>query len=225
MKFIRFVFQIFISFLPWPIRRVVLCQVFGYKILPSARISPFSWVYPEQLTMREGARIGPLTVAIHLDSIEMGSFATIGRGNWITGHPKKSVAHFVHCVDRNSCLKMGDHSAITKSHIIDCTDSVLIGAFTTVAGYGSQFITHGIDYQTNRQDCRPISIGSYCLLGTRIVAVGGAVLPDYTVLGAGAVLTGKNVGSWHVYAGVPAKPVKEISKDAAYFSRSNGFVK
>lgn len=225
MTLVRFIFQILIPLLPWPIRRVIFCQVFGYKIPRSARISSFSWVYPEKLTMGQGARIGPLTVAIHLDSIEMGSFATIGRGNWITGHPRKSVAHFVHCEDRNPCLKMGDHSAITKSHIIDCTDSVLIGAFTTVAGYGSQFITHGIDYETNRQDCRPISIGSYCLLGTRIVAVCGAVLPDYTVLGAGAVLTGKNVVSWHVYAGVPAKPVKEISKGAAYFARPNGFVK
>jgi len=214
-----------ISFFPWSIRRRILCHAFGYKIPPSARISAFSWIYPEQLTMREGARIGPLTVAIHLDSIEMGSFATIGRGNWITGHPKKSVAHFAHRVDRNPCLKMGDHSAITKSHIIDCTDSVLIGAFTTVAGYGSQLITHGIDYQTNRQDCHPILIGSYCLLGTRIVAVGGAVLPDYNVLGAGAVLTGKNVESWHVYAGVPAKPVKAIPKDATYFSRCVGSVK
>lgn len=225
MKLIRVVLHMLMSFFPWPIRRVVLCQIFGYKIPPSARISAFSWVYPEQLTMGEGARIGPLTVAIHLHSIEMGSFATIGRGNWITGHPKDSATHFTHCLNRNPSLKIGDHSAITKSHIIDCTDSISIGAFTTVAGYGSQFITHGIDYQTNRQDCHPISIGSYCLLGTRIVAVGGAVLPDYNVLGAGAVLTGKHVESWHVYAGVPAKPVKEISKDAAYFSRSNGFVK
>lgn len=225
MKGFAFFVKALISLLPWRARRPILGRFFGYQIDPSARISAFSWVYPEKLTMREGARIGPLTVAIHLDSIEMGSFATIGRRNWITGHPKKSVAHFAHCVDRNPCLKMGDHSAITKSHIIDCTDSVLIGAFTTVAGYGSQFITHGIDYQTSRQDCRPISIGSYCLLGTRIIAVGGAVLPDYTVLGAGAVLAGKHVESWRVYAGVPAKPLKEFSKDAAYFSRSNGFVK
>lgn len=225
MKGFAFIVKALISLLPWLARRHMLGHIFGYQIDPSARISAFSWIYPEQLTMGEGARIGPLTVAIHLDSIEMGSFATIGRGNWITGHPKKSVAHFAHRVDRNPCLKMGDHSAITKSHLIDCTDSVSIGAFTTVAGYGSQFITHGIDYQTNRQGCHPISIGSYCLLGTRIVAIGGAVLPDYNVLGAGAVLAGKHVESWRVYAGAPAKPVKEISKDAAYFSRPIGFVK
>ena len=224
MKLIRAILRIVLVFFPWSIKRIVLCKVFGYIISPTARISIFSWVYPEHLTMQEGAQIGPLTVAIHLRSIEMGRFSTIGRGNWITGYPKNSVAHFAHCVDRNPCLRMGDHSAITKSHLIDCTDSVSIGAFTTVAGYGSQFITHGINYRTNHQDCRPISIGNYCLLSTRIVVVGGAVLADNIVLGAGAVLTGENLESWHVYAGIPAKPVKKISKDSVYFSRAIGFV-
>lgn len=224
MKNMTILLHILLLFLPWQLRRRALYRLYGYQISASATISPLSFVYPNQLTMEEGARIGALTVAINLHMIQMGRFASIGRNNWITGYPKNSSDHFAHRTERCSRLILGDHCSITKSHLFDCTESISIGAFTTVAGYGSQFITHGIDYQMNRQDCRPITIGKYCLIGTRVIALGGSILGDYSVLGAGAVLAGKQDEPWCLYAGVPAKMVKQITNTAAYFSRSVGFV-
>ena len=49
-------------------------------------------------------------------------------------------------------------------------------------------------------------------------------LPDYSVLGAGAVLNKKYDERYKLYAGVPARPVKDIDRNAKYFDRLSGFV-
>ena len=111
-----------------------------------------------------------------------------------------------------------------SQHIIDCTDRVDIGAFTTIAGYHSQLITHGINVVDGRQDCKPIRIGAYCLVGTRVTVLGGAALPDRSVLGAGSVLNKAHAEEYAVYAGQPAVRVKALDPEAAYFRRESGFV-
>jgi acetyltransferase-like isoleucine patch superfamily enzyme len=119
---------------------------------------------------------------------------------------------------------MGEHSAITKNHHFDCTDCIEIGSFTTVAGYQSQFLTHSIDISENRQHARPIRIGHHCFLGTRCIVLGGASLPDCSILGAGSLLNKQFGEAFSLYAGSPARSVKRLSRDAAYFSRQQGFV-
>jgi len=211
-----------VVFLPWPIKRWVLRRFWGYRIADGARIG-LSYIFPGELVMGEGAYIGHLNVAIHLGRLECGAHSVIDRSNWITGHPPGG-AHFTHRKERDPALVVGEHAAITKSHIIDCTARIEIGAFSTIAGYHSQFITHGINVTDNRQDCKPISIGAYCLVGTRVTVLGGASLPDRSVLGAGSVLNKAHAGGCAVYAGQPAARVKELDPDAAYFHRSRGFV-
>ncbi len=220
---LTFLFHCAIVLLPWTVRRWVLQSSFGYQIHPTARIG-FSWIYPRHLRMREGARIGHLTVAIHLDRVELGAHASIERGNWITGFPKGAPRHFAHAKDRDPALVLGAHSAITKHHHLDCTDRLEIGEFTTIAGYHSQFLTHSIDLEMNRQDAAPISIGKYCFVSTNVVVLGGSRLPDYSVLGAKALLNEAFERNHCLYAGVPARLVKELPADSAYFSRTEGFV-
>lgn len=210
--------------LPWPLRRFLLQRVFGYEIAASARIG-FAWVYPKRLRMGNAARIDHLTVAIHLDTIELGDHATIGRSNWITGYPSDSQKHFAHQKDRRPRLVVGEHSAITKNHHLDCTHDIRIGRFTTIAGYQSQLLTHSIDLEAGRQHSEPIEIGDYCFVSTRCILLGGARLPSQSVLAAGAVLTRAFDQSFSMYGGVPARHLKEIPKDAKYFSRDTGFVK
>lgn len=217
------VLRVLIVVLPWGLRRIVLERVYGYHFEKGSRIGPLSWIFPGHLSMGKEARIASLTVAIHLNSIEMRDHSTIGRGNWITGH-KHGSGRFAHREGRNSALILGRHSAITKSHIIDCTDRVTIGNFTTIAGYRSQIITHGIDVNGCRQDCRTIEIGDYCLVGTGVICLGGSHLPDRSVLAAGSVLTKEFREVETLYAGVPAHPVKKLAPDAAYFRRDTGHV-
>lgn len=224
MNFLRKFGMLLLMFLPWIVRRPLLCGLFGYQIHPSARIK-LSWVFPKQLVMEENSRIGPFTVAIHLDRIELGSHSSIGRRNWITGFPTGgSSKHFKHQTDRKSELLIGCHSAVTKNHHLDCTSTLQIGDYSTIAGYFSQFLTHSIDLQENRQSSAPITIGSYCFVGTNAVILGGARLPDYSVMGAKSLLNKSFEESFQLYAGIPAKPAKALPREWKYFHRTTGFV-
>ena len=211
-----------VVFLPWKLKRWVLRRFWGYRIADGARIG-LSYVFPGELVMGEGAYIGHFNVAIHLGKLECGAHSVIDRSNWITGHPPEG-AHFTHRTQRAPVLVVGEHAAITKSHIIDCTDKIEIGPFATIAGYHSQLITHGINVAEGRQDCKPIRIGAYCLVGTRVTVLGGAALPDRSVLGAGSVLNKAHTEECSVYAGQPAVKVKSLDPEAAYFTRTRGFV-
>lgn len=219
----RSLLQLLVMLLPWFLRRRVLTACFGYRIHPTARIG-WSWIFPRQLVMGEHARIGHLNVAIHLQRVELGAHALIERGNWITGFPLGGARHFTHRTNRAPELILGEHAALTKGHHFDCTDRIEIGRFTIVAGYRSQFLTHAIDVEKNRQDAAPITIGEYCFVGTDVVVLGGARLPDRSVLGAKALLAESLSEADWLYAGVPARAIKRFPADAAYFRRTDGFV-
>jgi acetyltransferase-like isoleucine patch superfamily enzyme len=210
--------------LPWMLKRYLLQRCFGYELCHTARIG-LAWIYPQRLRMGSRARIASFSVAINLDIIKMGEGASIGRSNWITGFPTATgSAHFAHQPERRAELVMGEQSAITKNHHIDCTNRISIGAFTTIAGYRTQFLSHAIDLQMNRQDSKPIQIGKYCFVGSSCVILGGSILPDYSVLGALSLLNKAYHEPWGLYAGQPAEWRKAIDRSAAYFSRQRGYV-
>jgi acetyltransferase-like isoleucine patch superfamily enzyme len=210
--------------MPWSIKRWLLSRCFGYRIAPSASIG-LSWVFPKMLVMEEESRIGSLCVVIHLDEVVLKAHSSIGRGNWVTGFPSgTNEPHFRHQPERTSRLLVGEHAAITKNHHIDCTSPVVIGRYTTVAGYNSQILSHSIDLEECRQHSEPIVIGEYCLVGTNVVILGGAKLPSHSVLGAKSLLNKAFDEEWCLYAGVPAGKKAEISATAKYFTRTQGYV-
>ena len=223
--YIKTTIKIMIVFLPWKLRRIILNKFFNYDISQTARIG-FSYIYPLFLKMDDGARIGHFNIGIHLSTIIMGRNCSIGRGNWITGFPVgTSSNHFAHDKKRKSELIIGQESAITKNHHIDCTNSIHIGNYVTIAGYNSQFLTHSIDIYNNRQDSHPISIGDYCFVSTAVKVLGGSQLPSYSVLGAGAVLNKPFTERYRLYGGVPAKEIKILPVESVkYFHREKGFV-
>lgn len=217
-------FKAGVVLLPWPLKRLILEKFYDYELDSSARIG-LAWIYPRRLRMASGARIASLSVAVNLDLVELGEHASIGRGTWITGFASGTGSrHFAHQTQRRSELQLGAHSAITKFHHIDATHRISIGPFTTIAGYGTQLLSHSIDLHCNRQHSEPITIGAYCFIGTSSVILGGSVLPDHSVPGALSLLNKPQRESWSLYAGQPARRVKPIDRSAAYFRRSRGFV-
>ncbi|MEJ8768808.1 acyltransferase [Prevotella sp. HCN-7019] len=220
----RILINLIVMVLPWFLKKRILRTFYKYKIHDTAYIG-LSYVYPIYLEMGEGASIGHFNVAIHLDSMILGKNSSISRSNWITGFPTGTKSkHFAHQKNRKSELMLGDESAITKKHHIDCTNSITIGKYTTIAGYNSQLLTHSIDIYEGRQDSHPIEIGDYCFVGTSVIVLGGSSLPSYSVLAAGSVLNKKYEDKYKLYAGVPAISRKDITCDAKYFNRGKGFV-
>ena len=209
--------------LPWKRRRKILIKRFGFEIHPTARIGR-SWVFPKKLIMEEKTYIGDVNMIKGADLVHMKPFSRIGRLNWITGFPSGGKKHFVHQPERKPHLLLQEHSAVTSRHLIDCTNTVTIGAFSTFAGFRSQILTHSIDMIDGRQSSHPITIGHHCFVGTNCVLLGGCVLPDYAVLGAMSMLNKEHTEQYYLYGGVPAKPVKKLPEDAKYFTREVGFV-
>lgn len=209
--------------LPWGIRRGIYHRVLGFDIAPAARIG-IAFVLPGHLRMGEGAVIGHFTIIRSLDRVEMGREARIGTFNWIFGMPSNSGAFFADEPDRLPVLRMGEGSALTSRHIVDCTNLVEIGAFATVAGFRSQLLTHGIDIATNQQRSAPIVIGDYAMVGSGVIVLKGARLGRGSVVGAGSVLRGALDEEYTLYAGNPAAAVKALDPQSAYFLRKDARV-
>ena len=209
--------------LPWPARRSILEKQFGYSIHPTSRIG-LAWICPRRLIMEENSRIGHFTLCKNIDLLHLGAHAIIGQLNWITGFPSGNSRHFAHQTDRHPELILEAHAGISGRHLIDCTSRVRIGAFATVAGFRSQLVTHSIDLSAGRQSSEPIEIGEYSFVGTEAVVLGGSSLPHHSVLAAKSLLNKKWDAPYHLYGGVPAKPLKELPQDMEYFRRKEGFV-
>lgn len=209
--------------LPWGMRRSFLEKQFGFSIHPDSYIG-LAWIFPRRLVMEQGSRIGHLTLCKNIDLLHLGAHAIVGQLNWITGFPSVESRHFAHQSDRRPELIVESHAGISSRHLIDCTARVRIGAFATIGGFRSQLLTHTIDLEAGRQTAEPIEIGEYCFTGTNSVILGGSILPHHSVLGAQSLLNKKWDEPYRLYAGVPAKPLKELSPELGYFRRTEGFV-
>ena len=219
----RLLLRAFVVLLPWPLKRLLLRLVYRYELHSTSRIG-LAWVFPDRLVMKPHSSIGHLTVCKGLALLELGESASIGRLNWITAYPLDGSAHFAHRSTRAPELTLAEHAAITNRHIIDCTERISIGAYTTVAGFRSQLLTHSIDLAQCRQDAQPIAIGCYVFIGTACTLLGGTAIPDYSVVAANSLVRTAYDEPYWLYAGVPAKAVTQLDPQLKYFTRAKGFV-
>jgi len=218
---IRFAVQLSLLPLPWTVRRVLLNWGFGFDIHPTARIG-FSIVDTRRLQMGPGSRIGHFNLFHSLEECAFGDLAAIGKFNWIAGAHSDDRRVYPNSPQRYSRFVVGRSAQIVDGHRIDCADRVEIGPFSVLAGEGSAIFTHGIEIEECEQTCAPVRIGAYALVNARCFFVKGTELADFCVVAAGAVCAFKNSEPYGLYAGVPARRIKDLSKDAAYFSRARG---
>jgi len=219
----RLMLHIIISILPWRFKRVVLNKFFGFQLHKTARIG-LSVLDVRSLKMDAGSSFGHLNFVRSVNAIELQDSASVGNLNWITA----AASHLPQKVpDGNSkpgTLFLGRHSALTNRHYIDCSGGMKIGNYSILAGVKSTFLTHSVDIYASRQKIQGIDIGSYCFLGTDCVLLLGAKLPCYSVLGAGSTLTRSFEKPYSLYAGSPAKGVKDLPSDSLFFTRKKGYV-
>jgi acetyltransferase-like isoleucine patch superfamily enzyme len=220
---IRFFSLVLVSLLPWSVKRFILESVYGFKIHPRARIG-ISIVAPDYLEMGADSQIATGVVMINIRRVTIGDYSVIMRGCWFSAYPLRLQGSFSHIKNRCPDLIIGSHVGITKNHHIDCTESVAIGDFTTIAGYGSQILTHSMDLSIPRQDAKPINIGAHSFVGSRVIILPGCSLQDKTVVAAGSVITKSFERGSVLVGGVPAKVIEELPANYGYFKRDIGYV-
>lgn len=91
-----------------------------------------------------------------------------------------------------------------------------IGNNVSIAGEVRIFtMEHDIDSPEFVEVAGPVTIDDYVVIGTRVTILPGVHIAKGAVIASGAVVT-KDVGEYEVVGGVPAKFIKNRSKDLQY---------
>lgn len=125
----------------------------------------------------------------------------------------------ISCAD----LRIGRHVHVAVGSSIIGAEAVRIGDFANLSG-GVRVYTSSDDYSgeslTNPTVPRdmsnvhhaPVWIGAHAILGASAVVLPGTNIGDGVALGALSLASGV-LDKWTIYAGVPAKRIKERKKD------------
>jgi acetyltransferase-like isoleucine patch superfamily enzyme len=218
-----YVIQVLSWLFPWRLRRLILRGYCGFHLDAEATVG-YSIIVADEVHLARGSAIGHLTIIRNLDRLVLGENAIIGNLNKIAGVRREPEGSFQDETTRSSELILGRHAAITNSHIIDCTNTVFVDEFATVAGWRSQILTHSIEIIENRQRSAAVNIGKYSFVGTGSIILKGAVLPERSILSAGSVLSKAESEPYSLYSGNPAVRIKKLDSGAKHFSREEGVV-
>lgn len=91
---------------------------------------------------------------------------------------------------------------------------IYIGDYTQIAA-NVGMISANHDLYDNRKHSKNerIHIGSYCWIGMNVIILPGVTLGDFTVVGAGSVVTHSFEDGYCVVAGNPAQLIKHLDKE------------
>jgi acetyltransferase-like isoleucine patch superfamily enzyme len=210
-----------IALLPSFLKRSCYRWFFGYKIGKRVRIG-LSIIDARECTLADDVSIGHLNLIIRVQKLAIGDHVRIGFCNVIRGGDEVTLGRYSEIIRMNEInsiaepevvnpidprFLLGEGSIVTTGHKIDFTDRVTIGRRSILGGRNSSLWTH------NRQRTRPIEIGSFAYVGSEIRVAPGGSLPSRCIVGIGSVITSELTAEGFLIAGVPAKPVKELTED------------
>lgn len=194
-----------------------LLSFLGHKVDRSARLHSNVVLNVSRFEVGPNAVVGPLNFIRNMNLVSLGEGAYLGKRNEINSHPG-----FNRNYQNGGVLVLEAHSKVTNLHWLDCSAGIFIGRFSSIAGRDSILMSHSVDLVNNAQRGRPIKLEDYVFVGVRCTLLGGAYVPQRSVVGAGAVVVSslEKYGSGFLYGGSPAKPIREI--DGEWFRRTDG---
>lgn len=186
----------------------------GHHVAPTALAAPnFVWDVDE-FTVGGGALVLAGNMIRHLSAVEVADDALLGKFNLISAHP----TYKAHYPEPNG-LFLETGAKVLSRHQLDCSAAVRVRSFATIAGHGTNVLTHSVDLGRDAQAAYPVTIGERSFVGTRCLLLGGADLPARSVLAAGSTMLRPRGGERPegLYAGNPAVFRKKV--DGAWFHR------
>lgn len=196
------------------LRRLLYRSLMGYRIAGDAVIAPGvviavdSFSCGANVTIRRGTSFtGPITV-------ELGEGTFVGRWNRFDCGEAAAQPAQAH-MNYARRLTTGRKCLINESHLFDVLGHISIGDGSWVAGFQSQFMTHGASVMN-----RDIAIGNDCFLGSAVRFAPGSGVGDRVMVAMGAVVTKVIPGSDVVVGGLPAKVLRERQDNDYEFRRN-----
>ncbi|MFN9691999.1 MAG: acyltransferase [Vampirovibrionales bacterium] len=215
-------FPLFIMCLPNVLKIMCLNMHPKHHVHPSAKIGFLTYLDAEHISIGKDSVMGAMNLVKGLEHFELGKNCAIGTMNRFTA--TASEKQFTHCMERKRVFQMNDHAGIVNAHFFDCNDAIEIGKFTILAGFGTSFFTHGIDFNESRQGTNPILIGDYCMVGPQCLVLKGAKLPNFSVLAGNSTLHKSFDEEYGLYSGVPAHFMKKLDPVAKFFHRTERYI-
>lgn len=113
-------------------------------------------------------------------------------------------------------LNLADNVAVGWFVDLDARGGIIVGHNTNISSH-TKFITgsHDVDDPEFKASFLPIKIGHHCWIGTGAIVLQGVTIGDGAVVAAGAVVT-KDIPSFEVWGGVPAKFIKKRNTEIRY---------
>jgi acetyltransferase-like isoleucine patch superfamily enzyme len=205
---------------PFKIRRLLLNYLLGWKIDKAARIG-FSIIIADRVIMAPEAKIGHMNFIAGLTLLRLDQTARISKLNILHGVSRSRTGVYPNSKNRRANVFLQRGSSITTAHYLDCSDQIVIGEFSTLAGFRSQIVTHSVDLTNATQGTARVRIGERTFIGTSSVILKGTKVPSFSVFAAGSVITNDIREDCALYGGVPARKIRPLPRSLGYFHRNS----
>lgn len=192
----------------------------GVSVSPTARIAPILLLNMRRMEIRPGASIAFGNVFRGLDFLRLAEGSSIGSWNWVTA--AGAFAPYNSAIGEGA-LVLGDSTAITSRHYLDCTGGLTVGRMTTLAGERSTWLTHRINLSKSVQISAGTRVGDYCFIASGVQVAPGVTIADNSVVAMGSVVVKSLSQKGRLYGGVPARDLR-AANNAAYTQRAVGRV-
>jgi acetyltransferase-like isoleucine patch superfamily enzyme len=139
---------------------------------------------------------------------------------WAVHHT--SSIYYPENIKRGKDVFPGD----SQGNFIDARNGVEIGDFTNIGPHvGILSANHDLIDNTKFSNADPIRIGAFCWIGMGALILPGTELGDFTIVGAGAVVSSSFKEGYCVVAGNPAKIIKQLDKDRCEIFRKDKYTR
>jgi maltose O-acetyltransferase len=113
-------------------------------------------------------------------------------------------------------VQIGDHTVINRDVLLDGRMGLRIGNNVSISEGTAIFtLEHDPNSQMFEGRGAPVHIRDYAFVGARALVLPGITVGEGACVAAGAVVT-RDVASFTIVAGVPARPIGQRRKDLAY---------
>jgi acetyltransferase-like isoleucine patch superfamily enzyme len=214
--------SLLLMFLPNPLKIFFLNLNPKHQLHPTAKIGMFTYLDATSIHLGEHSGVGSFNYIKGLEHFELGKHSEICSRNRLTA--EASDDFFKHAKDRKRHFILREYAGIVNDHFFDCNDTIEIGKYSIIAGFGTAFFTHGGDINESCVLVGPIRIGDYSMIGAKCLVLKGAVLPNCSVLAGNSTLHKPFNEDYGLYSGVPAKLVKTFDPAAKFFHRTEGYI-
>lgn len=187
-----------------------------YGILRFSKVGPFFVDPRSNITSSKQIEFkGLINISKHCE-INALSIRGIRFGKNVSLHPYVSIEGSGSISSLGIGIDIGNNVGIGKfSHLggaggISIADNCIIGQYVSFHSENHNFFENDKPFRNQGVKRIGIEIGENCWIGTKATILDGVKLGENSIIAAGAVLTSGIYKGNTLYAGIPAKPLREI---------------